>query len=257
MADWWIGCSGFHYKHWKGLFYPEGLAQSKWFDYYNNRFKTLELNTTFYRFPRLSSLEPWYNKSPGLFRFSVKAPRAITHYRQFINTGQWLTDFYGTIQEGLKEKLGCVLFQMTPRMAYKEAKLEQIIESLDPSFTNVLEFRHGSWWNQEVYNRLAAANITFCGISHPGLPPEVIQNTSTLYFRMHGTPDLYKSKYDLKTLKQVSNEIDSNKGIKEAYVYFNNDIDGSAITNAFQMEAYVEKLGKLSVGSAKKITRDK
>lgn len=134
MAKWGIGCSGFHYKHWKGVFYPEGLAQSKWFDFYHQHFKTLELNVTFYRFPQLSFLETWYKKSPDTFSFSVKAPRAITHYKQFIETKQLVNDFYGTVHEGLKDKLGCVLFQMPPRMAYKEEKLQQIIDNLDPAF---------------------------------------------------------------------------------------------------------------------------
>jgi len=242
MAKWWIGCSGFHYKHWKGTFYPEKLAQTKWFDYYNNRFKTLELNVTFYRFPQLSFLENWYKKSPGNFSFSVKAPRAITHYKQFINTKELVADFYVTIQEGLKDKLGCVLFQLPPRMAYKEEKLQQIIDNLDPSFKNVLEFRNPSWWNQEVYNTLAKHNITFCGMSHPSLPDEVVMNTKTVYFRFHGVPDLYRSKYEMDVLQRISDEIQINKAIKEAFIYFNNDIDALAITNAVEMEAYVESL---------------
>jgi uncharacterized protein YecE (DUF72 family) len=244
MTKWWIGCSGFHYKHWKGIFYPEKLAQSKWFDYYNNRFKTLELNVTFYRFPRLPYLEEWYRKSPEVFSFSVKAPRAITHYRKFVNAGKYLQDFYGTVQEGLKDKVGCILFQMPERMAYKEQKLEQIIESLDPGFVNVLEFRNESWWNNDVYNKLALHNISFCGMSHPALPDVVVQNTKTVYFRFHGVPELYKSKYDLATIQRISNEIENNPATKEAFIYFNNDIDGSAITNAFQMEAYIESLEK-------------
>lgn len=239
MAKWWIGCSGFHYKHWRGIFYPEKLAMSKWFDYYNNRFKTLELNVTFYRFPQLSFLETWYKKSPEVFSFSVKAPRAITHYKQFNDSEQLIADFYGTIQEGLKDKLGCVLFQMPPRMAYKEEKLQQIIDSLDPSFTNVLEFRHETWWTAHVYNKLAQNNITFCGMSHPALPDDIIQNTKTLYFRFHGVPHLYRSKYDIAVLQKISDEIESNTGTKEAFIYFNNDIDGSAITNAIEMEEYV------------------
>jgi len=124
MVKWWTGCSGFHYKHWKGIFYPEGLAQTRWFGYYTGHFKTLELNVTFYRFPKLSFLETWYNNSPEIFSFSVKAPRAITHYKQFNKAEQLTADFYGTIQEGLKDKLGCVLFQMPPKMSYKEEKLE-------------------------------------------------------------------------------------------------------------------------------------
>lgn len=241
MNKWWIGCSGFHYKHWKGIFYPEKLAQSKWFDFYNNRFKTLELNVTFYRFPRLSYLEPWYNNSPNDFSFSVKAPKAITHYRQFNNTEKFISDFYGTIREGLKEKLGCVLFQMPPRMVYKEERLHKIVASLDPSYKNVLEFRHESWWNAEVYRQLSEYNITFCGMSHPDLPDDLIMTTKTVYYRMHGVPELYKSKYQKIELEKIADEIESNAGIKEAFIYFNNDIDGSAITNAIEMEAYIEE----------------
>jgi uncharacterized protein YecE (DUF72 family) len=241
MAKWRIGCSGFHYKHWKGIFYPEGLAQSKWFDFYNQHFKTFELNVTFYRFPRLSVLEPWYNESDDFFSFSVKAPRVITHYKKFIGTKQMVDDFYGTVQEGLKEKLGCVLFQMPPRMVYKEEKLEQIIDNLDLSLKNVLEFRHESWWNAEVYNKLSKHNITFCGMSHPQLPENVVQNTKVLYFRFHGVPHLYSSPYELSRLITIANEIEENTKTKEAYIYFNNDIGGSAIKNAKEMEEYVLK----------------
>ncbi|HEX8461264.1 MAG TPA: DUF72 domain-containing protein [Segetibacter sp.] len=244
MANWSIGCSGFHYKHWKGLFYPEKLAQSKWFDYYNNRFKTLELNVTFYRFPRLSDLENWYNKSPELFSFSTKAPKAITHYKQFIGTEQMMSDFYGTTREGLKDKLGCILFQMPPRMAYRQEKLERIIGSMNPSFTNVLEFRHESWWNAEVYNRLSQNNITFCGMSHPQLPDEIVQNTKTIYYRFHGVPNLYQSKYNLETLQKFADEIENTPTIKEAFIYFNNDIDGSAITNAIELNNYISNYKK-------------
>ena len=241
MANWWIGCSGFHYKHWKGIFYPDKLAQTKWFDFYNNRFKTLELNVTFYRFPRLPYLQTWYNASPHPFSFSVKAPRAITHYRQFNNTQQMLSDFYGTCAEGLKEKLGAILFQMPSRIAYKEEKLDQIIESLDPSFTNVVEFRNESWWNAAVYNKLSNRKIAFCGMSHPGLPEEIIQNTPSLYYRFHGIPHLYKSKYETDTLRKFVDEIEDTAGLKEVFIYFNNDIDGSAIINATEMQTYISE----------------
>src|SRR5436189_4790855 len=110
--QYYIGCSGFHNKDWKKEFYPAGLPQTKWFEYYCTRFNTLELNTTFYRFPRIEFLQKWYQKSPAGFIFSVKAPRLITHYKQFNETTDLLHDFYSTIREGLKEKLGAVLFQL-------------------------------------------------------------------------------------------------------------------------------------------------
>lgn len=123
-------------------------------------------------------------------------------------------------------------------MAYKEEKLAQIIYLLNPAFTNVVKFRNETWWTAEVYNKLAQYNINFCGMSHPDLPDIVIKNTPTVYFRFHGVPQLYKSKYDIATLKKNLDEIKTNKGTKEAFIYFNNDTDGSAITNAMEMEEY-------------------
>src|SRR5215203_2912212 len=125
--EWRIGCSGFSYADWKEIFYPTGLPQKKWFDYYCSHFNTLELNTTFYRFPQLKFLENWYDKSPANFDFSVKAPRLITHYKQFVDTERLLSDFYGTVREGLRDKLGCILFQMPASITYSDDKLDRII----------------------------------------------------------------------------------------------------------------------------------
>jgi uncharacterized protein YecE (DUF72 family) len=241
MAKWVIGCSGFYYKHWKNGFYPVDLPQKKWFAFYNEHFNTVELNVTFYRFPQLSFLQDWYDKTPADYKFSVKAPRGITHYKQFINCEQLLADFYGVIQEGLKEKLGCVLFQLPPRIKYKEEKLQQVIDALDQGFTNVVEFRHESWWTAEVYKRLAKNRISFCGQSHPLLPDEIVQNNKTLYYRFHGVPDLYRSPYETTTLHNFVDEVEANKKVKEAYVYFNNDIEVSAIKNALDMKSYVQQ----------------
>ena len=192
MLSWKIGCSGFHYKHWKEIFYPRGLAQTKWFEFYCEHFNTVELNTTFYRFPKLSSLEIWYKRSPEDFLFAVKAHRLITHFKQFQKTDQVIGDFYSLIAEGLKEKLGCVLFQLPPRSVYTEERLDRIINSLDPAFKNVLEFRHVSWWAPEVYKKLSKHKITFCGMSHLELPQDVIQNSPLFYYRFHGVPELYR-----------------------------------------------------------------
>lgn len=238
-----VGCSGFHYKHWKGVFYPEKLPQRRWFGFYQQHFRTLELNVTFYRFPQLSALESWYQQSPPDFRFSVKAPRLITHYKQFHDCAQLLADFYGTVQEGLREKLGPVLFQLPPRLTYAEDRLARIVESLDPAFRNVVEFRHPSWWLGQVYRELARRHIAFVGQSHPALPDEVVTNTELVYYRFHGTPELYKSPYPEEFLRRVASEIQAPGHVKEAYLYFNNDIDASAIGNARQMLGLVRAGG--------------
>lgn len=230
--EWHIGCSGFHYKHWKGSFYPDGLPQTKWFSFYARHFNTLELNVTFYRFPRLPVLRNWYELAPAGFQFSVKAPQAITHYRQFHNTVDMLSDFYGTIRAGLEEKLGPVLFQLPPRLRYEPERLQRILDQLDPTFDNVLEFRHPSWWQPAVYQQLAARRISFCGMSHPELPDEVIVNSPVVYYRFHGVPDLYRSSYSREDLQRVVNKVREQDGIEQAWFYFNNDAAVAAIPNA-------------------------
>jgi uncharacterized protein YecE (DUF72 family) len=235
VMKWYIGCSGFHYSHWKIKFYPEGLPQRKWFDYYCEHFDTLELNVTFYRFPQVAFLQNWHQKSPAKFRFSVKAPRAITHYKKFNDTAELITSFYDTINKGLEEKLGPVLFQMPPNFQYSEEKLDRIIKNLNPAFNNVLELRHNSWWQEDIYKQLAANNITFCGMSHPTLPNDIIQNTQSVYYRFHGVPDLYKSPYSIQSLHNVVNTIKQNPKVKQGWFYFNNDQDATAITNAKDM----------------------
>lgn len=153
-----------------------------------------------------------------------------------------LADFYGIIQEGLKDKLGCVLFQMPPKITFKEEKLAQIIESLDPSFKNVVEFRNESWWNASVYNKLSQHKVTFFGMHHPNLPDEIIKNSKVLYYRLHEVPELYKSRYKVKLLQKIADEINDSEQISEAFIYFNNDIGCSAIFNAMEMENYIEEL---------------
>lgn len=234
-----IGCSGFHYRHWRNGFYPEGLAQRKWFEYYCENFSTLELNVTFYRFPQLSFLQGWYKKSPANFSFAVKAPRIITHYKLFNGTEELVKEFYDVVKVGLEEKLGCVLFQLPPRFAFSQERLGKIVEAMDTSFKNTIEFRNITWWREDVFTTLANKNISFCGMSHPLLPQDIIQNTDFLYYRFHGIPHLYKSPYDFSVLKNFVDAVVKNGKNKEAFIYFNNDIDVSAIRNAKEMEQYV------------------
>lgn len=237
MSEWNIGCSGFHYKHWKGTFYPADLAQTKWFEYYCRHFNTLELNVTFYRFPKLQTLQGWYDKSPETFRFAVKAPRAITHFKKLLNSKDMLYDFYGVSNEGLKEKIGCFLFQMPPIFTYSEERLARLLNNLDPGVPNVAEFRHKSWWNQTVYKELAAHNISFCGMSHPDLPSDIICNTKLFYYRMHGEKQLYASNYSNEELTLLAQTMKASCDIHQAFIYFNNDIHAYAPANALMLKS--------------------
>jgi uncharacterized protein YecE (DUF72 family) len=241
MIEWHVGCSGFHYKGWKEVFYPKGVPVRKWFEYYGEHFSTLELNVTFYRFPEVPMLKSWYERSAPGFSFSVKAPRIITHYKKLNECDQFLRDFYQTVKEGLGEKASCILFQFPPKYAYTEERLEKIIKSLDPKFPNVVEFRHESWWKDEVYKELGKNKITFSGMSHPLLPETVVANNSLLYYRFHGVPQLYQSPYSTKNLKQFIKKVKSCEKIKKAFVYFNNDIGCNAVKNATELKVLVEK----------------
>jgi len=238
---WFIGCSGFHYTGWRGRFYPEDLPMKQWFEYYCEHFNTVELNVTFYRYPTPAMLESWYKRSPSDYKFTTKAPRLITHYKRFNDSQRLLDDFYTVVSKGLQKKLGTVLFQLPGSIAYSDAMLEKIINTLRPEFSNVLEARHRSWWNENVFNELAKKKITFCSVSHKELPADVVQNTSTIYYRLHGVPRLYQSQYRASTLKRITDEIESKKNVKEVYVYFNNDVSAAAIRNAKQVQQLVQE----------------
>ena len=232
FPQWHIGLSGFHYKEWKGQFYPPKLPVSKWFEYYCQHFRTLEINNTFYRFPEVKTLQNWYLKSPPDFIFSVKAPQAITHVKCFVDTRELLADLYQVVKDGLREKAGAVLFQLPPRFTYSKEKLDLIVRQLDNSMINVLEFRHISWWRKEVFDVLEKNKITFCGQSYPGLIDEVVITSPYVYYRFHGSPRLYHSGYEEQFLKLTVDSIRIDRDVITAFLYFNKTASMEAISNA-------------------------
>lgn len=237
--NWEIGCSGFHYKEWKGIFYPESLPQREWFKFYSQHFNTLELNVTFYRFPVLSSLQNWYSISPADFTFAVKAPRLITHFKKFTDCGRLLDDFYGLVAKGLKDKLGPVLFQLPPNLLYSRERLDLILKSVYRDYKNVLEFRHASWWKPTVIKELKRQNITFCGIDYPGLDNSVIVTNKVAYYRFHGRPRLYYSAHKICDLKTVADNLLGSKQLTKAFIFFNNTATRAAIRNARWLKKYI------------------
>lgn len=238
-----IGCSGYAYREWKNVFYPDKLPQRRWFEYYTENFDTLELNVTFYKFPQLSSLQKWYDNSPAHFYFSLKVPRLITHYKQMKDCESLLTDFYDTVEEGLKDKLGCVLFQFPPKFIYTNERLELIIAHARKGIKNVVEFRDKSWWDKKIMKQLGDHRIIFSGISHPTLPDlqEPVINHETVYYRFHGIPQLFYSEYDKKFLGETADKIRKGKDIKNVFIYFNNTASTAAIRNAKELEVYLKK----------------
>lgn len=235
---WQVGCSGFSYREWKGRFYPEGLAPKNWFQYYAQQFSTVEINNTFYRFPGLKLFENWYQKAPPEFSFSVKVPRQITHLQKFKNTEALLHDFYRLAAEGLQEKLGAILFQLPPSLAYNENFLRQMTGQMDTGFRNVIEFRHESWWRAGVFEALKDSGIAFCGVSYPGLPNDALADLPVAYYRFHGVPQLYYSKYENAFLQRIVRQISQGEA-REAFIYFNNTASGAALENAKNLQSFI------------------
>lgn len=229
------GCSSFNEAYWKGVFYPESLPRKDWFAFYCRHFKTYEMNGSFYRFPTDKSLASWYGKAPDGFLFSVKMYKGVTHFKKFNGCKTEIADFYTVCRENLKEKLACVLFQLPPSFRYSHERLQQILEALDYSFENVIEFRHESWWREDVYDAFRKKGIVFCNVSYPELPEEIVPTANTGYVRLHGVPKLFYCGYGQAELERRYEEI-SRQGWEKAFVYFNNTASSEGITDALGFE---------------------
>jgi uncharacterized protein YecE (DUF72 family) len=241
FMKWNIGCAGFGYKEWKNVFYPDKMAENKWFNFYTSNFNTVEINETFHRFPTEEKLSDWYSKSPENFSFANKVPKFITHFKQLIDAEVLLTDFYTVCKSGLKEKLGPFLFLFPPKFNFTQQRLQQLISILDNNFINVVEFRHSSWWNEEVYTQFAKYKIIFCGISHPDLPDDIIVGGPLIYYRFHGVPSLYYSAYKEDALKSFADDITGIPQLKEVNCFFNNTASPAAVENAIFLKNYCTK----------------
>jgi uncharacterized protein YecE (DUF72 family) len=236
--QWHIGCSGFSYKEWKDIFYPPKLPQRAWFTYYTTHFNTLELNVTFYRIPTLKSLKGWFDAAPPNFVFSAKVHRSITHYKKLDGLGSELKDFYALLREGLGEKLGCVLFQMPPQFSYTDDRLQKVLACPEASFKNVFEFRHESWWREDVRQALAAAGLCFSGVSFPKISrDEAITDLPLSYYRFHGVPHLFYSKYDESFVRSVFQQVTEMHTVSTAFMYFNNTASAAALQNARYLQS--------------------
>lgn len=235
-----IGCSGWYYWHWNKIFYPENIARSEWFSHYADNFKTVELNAPFYSWPTVATVKTWLKQAGRRkFVYTVKVSELITHVKRFKGTKQLIRDF-GLIADLLGPRMGCLLYQLPPSYHYTPSRLKDILSQLDPRRRNVVEFRHKSWWNEEVYKAFRAANIIFCSCSGPRLPDELIKTADEVYIRFHGVKQWYRHDYSREEL-QVWVERIKASGVKRVWAYFNNDREGYAIKNGKELERLLRK----------------
>lgn len=225
-----LGCSGWFYWHWLGRFYPEDLKPNGWLDYYTKRFNSVEVNSTFYHFPKESMVKNWRKKSPNDFKFTLKANRFITHIKKFKGVRKQIKDFYKTAAL-LEEKLGCILFQLPPSLHFNEKKLEEICSELNADFDNVIEFRHNSWFeNEKTFEILKENKIGYCIVSAPGIDEVVKETSKNAYVRFHGKHGWFMSSYPNRELKEWAERMKRFKA-KNVWAYFNNDFNAYAPKN--------------------------
>ena len=226
-----IGTSSFNNRFWQPDFYPADLPRSEWFHFYCSKFNTYEINVTFYKSPTVRTLQTWYRKSPPGFLYAVKAPKTITHIKRFAGAEDEINKFYDICSEGLTDKLGPILFQLPPSFKFSLENLKLIVNSLNPNFKNIIEFRDISWWRTDVFETLAQNNLTFCNVSYPNLPENINYTNQTGYIRMHGKPRLFYSGYAEIELKLMATDALS-ANVSELFIFFNNTAAKEGIENA-------------------------
>jgi len=228
-ATYHLGTSGWSYPDWKGRFYPPELPSSDWLPFYASHFATVEINMTFYRFPKPETLRGWLERTPAHFSFTLKANRQITHLKKLRNVKSEVR--YFTILAGsLREKLGCILFQLPPSITRDLDLLEEFLSTLSPEFKNVIEFRHESWYDESVWERLRVHRVTTCTVSSAQVPGSPVETSSVAYFRFHGLTGGHRYNYSDEELAQWAETIKKVKA-EESYVYFNNDYQAYAVSN--------------------------
>ena len=157
----WVGTSGYNYPEWKGSFYPETLPAAKMLPYYAERFPTVEINYTFYRAPTEKIVDGWSQATPDRFKLTLKAPKRITHDARLRDCGDRVRPFLETAAT-LGPKLGALLFQLPPNLKKDVALLDAFLDTFPPRVCAAFEFRHVSWLDDEIYERLRASNLALC-----------------------------------------------------------------------------------------------
>lgn len=229
-----IGTSGWSYEHWQGVLYPHGTARWHRLGYYVAQFGTVELNSSFYKWPTVAAFKSWQHRLPPGFAMTVKAPRHLTHTKRLYAPERWLERIKNCWHE-LGDKRAVLLVQLSPNFSYDYHRLHYFLKQVPEWMRVAVEFRHPSWHHEGVYHLLQQYNAAYCIMSGANLPCVLRSTASFVYVRMHG-PDqqhLYGGFYSDADLEWWKSRIQEWAGQgKDVYVYFNNDGGGNAVYNA-------------------------
>ncbi len=241
-----IGTSGWSYKHWSGIFYPDHIKPAKFLEYYITQFDCVELNSSFYHLPKEATITGWVNRTPDNFKFCPKLSRFITHRKRLINCEESTKRFFDLF-EVMHKRLGPVLIQLPPGLQFNKSLICDYFSLLKNSYSNYrfsIEIRHKTWITDEFFQLLTEYGIAFV-IADSGkrFPYYEAVTTDFVYLRFHGHESLYASDYSEAELQQYTEKIVNwlNNG-KVAWVFFNNDFHGYAVKNAQRLRELVESV---------------
>jgi uncharacterized protein YecE (DUF72 family) len=242
-----IGTSGWSYKDWKGLYYPEKLKATEWLTFYAKQFDITEINTSFYHLPKPQTVINWAEKVPKKFRFCPKLSRYITHMKKLLEPEEPLQRFFDVF-DNIKDRLGPVLVQLPHMVKFDPERTEHFFNILKTAYSDydfVLEFRHDTWLQDDALRLMERYNIGLViSQSGVGFPYSEIITSKNIYVRFHGPAKLYASPYTDEMLQGFAKKF--KKWIKDGHtiwVFFNNDWHGYAINNAEKLKELMEEGG--------------
>jgi uncharacterized protein YecE (DUF72 family) len=232
-----IGTSGWHYDHWKGPFYPDGMAKDEMLTHYSRHLHTVEVNNSFYQLPQKDTLTRWKKTVPSDFIFAFKASRYITHMKKLKDPAKGvppLLDAAGA----LGEKLGPILFQLPPRWRVNHERLDAFLQFLPSDFSYAFEFRDPSWFTERTCDILAEHGAAFCIYHLAGrLSPRTV-TADFVYVRLHGPQAAYRGQYDKQALSGWAGAFSAwRQQGRDIFCYFDNDQAGYAAQDALTLSA--------------------
>jgi uncharacterized protein YecE (DUF72 family) len=237
-----IGTSGWSYQHWEHVLYPPGTPSSERLAVYTRRFHAVELNASFYRWPRTSTFASWRRRLPEGFRLSVKAPRGLTHAKRLHAPEAWVERVAAGWHE-LGDRRGVLLVQLAPGHVRDDARLDYFLARVPAWMRVAVEFRHPSWHDETVFALLERHQTAYCVMSGANLPCVLRATAPFVYVRLHG-PDagrLYSGSYSDADLRWWAERIREWEAAgRDVHAYFNNDGDGHAVRNAETLRGLLE-----------------
>ena len=231
-----IGCSGWQYRQWRGLFYPADLPVSRWLDFYAAEFETVEVNNTFYRLPEPRTFDAWRQRLPAGFLVAVKASRYLTHLKRLKDAAEPLSRLFERAAH-LGPAFGPVLYQLPPRWPRDLPRLNAFLNVL-PRHPQAIEFRDPDWYDEEVFAALRARGVALCLHDMEGSIPPRVDVGPLVYLRLHGPERRYDGGYPDRRLREWAGWLaDHAQSGVACYVYFNNDGGGHAPRDAASLRA--------------------